>query len=313
MWRILATLLLLLAGLGAASAQTPSAKEDQHKATLEIVMQNAAKHEGAGCSATAIGPHTLLTAQHCNIDGGTIYFNQNSRPLANGQVVAEKYFDNNDHMLLVIPSVVFKHYITYDASKVRKMRQGEHLYFWGNPALIMNQYREVYATGVFPGLDTEGLNAAGPFEMVSGPVVGGDSGSAIFSAEDGQLVGITTWGLEYGAFLGSYPLQFTQEQIDQATGVGMITYLPDTRPQVIVNVAPSKATAGSQVDLSVVEAALIAIVLLLAAGIFVAVIVLANPFPYVYRALKYVGRLLLRIARAFINVARAVGSSLKKV
>src|SRR5271157_4538976 len=118
MKHLLATLLLLLSGVGSGLTQVaPAAKAEQHKATFEIVM--AKGREGSGCSATAISEHVLLTAQHCDIDGGLLFFNQNSRPFVNGQVVTEKYYDNNDHMIIVVPSVSFKHFITYDASKVR--------------------------------------------------------------------------------------------------------------------------------------------------------------------------------------------------
>ena len=265
-------------------------KEEQHKATLEIMMANDEKHLGAGCSATAIAPHVLLTAQHCNIEGGLLYLNQNERPFANGQTVTEKYFDDNDHMLLVVPSVEFKHYVTYDASKVRKIKQGEHLYFWGNPALMMNQYREVYATGVVPVKEATEVNAWGPFEMLSGPVVGGDSGSAIFSTEDGQLVGITTWGLQYGMFLGSYPLLFTQEQIDQATGNGMFVYIKDTNPKVTVNVQPSKS---EPTDLTTVEELLAMLVFMFALPL--AYNTTRKIAVFMWKPLKYIGRLLKKL------------------
>jgi hypothetical protein len=235
--------LLLVAVSLPGAALTPDFKIEQHKATMTIVMLSKDEKKGAGCSATAIAPHVILTAEHCNVKDGKLYLNQNEKPLENGLKVVEKYFDHNDHMLMVVPGVEFKHYVPYDAAKIRSAQQGEHVYLWGNPALMMDQYREGYASGVMHFSNAEmgnEVNASGNFTMLAVPIVGGDSGSAVFSALDGQIVGITTWGIFNGKFLGSYPLQFTQEQINQAEGRGNFVYIPQIEPETNIKVvAPS--------------------------------------------------------------------------
>ena len=258
-------LIALLTACGIAFAQvSPEVKAEQHRAALTIVMINPNKADDrAGCSATAIAPHVILTAEHCNIEDGLLYLNQNSKPFTMGLEVKEKYFDKNDHMLLVVPGVEFKHFIDYDASKVRKSAQGEHIYFYGNPDLMMDQYREGYASGVMNFKDSEkDVNAAGPFMMFAVSLVPGDSGSAVFSERDGQLLGITTWGIADGKFLGSYPLQFTQAQIDQAEGIGNFVYIPDTRPRVNVAISPPRS-AIKIVDTTFPLTALFAVFLIL--------------------------------------------------
>jgi hypothetical protein len=236
MKRFVVVFVLLLALTLSVAAQVSSTlKAEQHKATLTIIITNG-ESEHAGCSATAIAPHVILTAEHCDIENGTLYLNQNQKPFTMGLEVKEKYYDNNDHMLLVVPGAEFKHFAKYNASEVRTAKQGEHIYFYGNPNLIKDQYREGYASGTmhFNIGPEDKLNAAGPFTMFAVSVVGGDSGSAIFSDVDGQLIGITTWGLAEGKFLGSYPLQFTQDQINQAEGLGNFVYVPDTRSRLFV-------------------------------------------------------------------------------
>jgi hypothetical protein len=237
-------LLSLLLALPAVAQVTAEKKEAQHKATLTIVMINPSDPDKrAGCSATAVAPHVILTAEHCDIENGLLYLNQNTKPFNMGLEVKEKYFDKNDHVLFVVPGVEFKHFVTYDASKVRRATQGEHVYFYGNPDLMMDQYREGYASGVMNFKDSEEeVDAAGPFMMFAVSLVPGDSGSAVFSDKDGQLVGITTWGISDGKFLGSYPLQFTQAQIDQAEGNGNFVYIPNPHPPVVVNVRPQPST-----------------------------------------------------------------------
>lgn len=307
--RIMKFILALVLTLASfASAQvSPAVKAEQHRATIEIVMKSTA--EGAGCSATAISEHVLITAQHCDIDDGLVYFNQNAKPFTNGQTVTEKYYDNNDHMLLVIPGVSFKHFVTYDASKVREIAQGEHLYLWGNPSLIMDQYREVYATGSMVANGDLPVNADGKFEITSGPVVGGDSGSAIFSEADGQLVGITTWGMFDGMLLGSYPLRFTQDQINQAEGNGNFTYIPDTRTRITVLNKVEKTS--SNIDLSVIEFSIGGIFWILLLTVFSAVAYsVRKPM---FRTVQYFGRLAKKTSQACYSVMKFLAVGLKKV
>src|ERR1700688_4262306 len=128
MKRFVVIFVLLLAFATSVVAQvSPVQKEEQHKATLTIVMINSLTSEHAGCSATAIAPHVILTAQHCDIDNGTLYLNQTQKPFTMGLEVKEKYYDNNDHVLMVVPGVEFKHFAKYDAASVRIAKQGEHV------------------------------------------------------------------------------------------------------------------------------------------------------------------------------------------
>ena len=233
MRRIIAFSVLVMCSLSLTAQVSSTIKDEQRRATYTIILLSPVDSaKRAGCSATAIAPHVLLTAEHCNIENGRLYLNQNEPPLSMGLAVAEKYFDKNDHMLLVVPGVEFKHFVSYKAAKVRKPVQREPIYFYGNPDLIKDQYREGYVSGKFnfPILPEDKIDAAGTFAVLAVPVVGGDSGSAVFSGVDGQLIGVTTWGMFEGKFLGTYPLQFTQEQIDQATGNGNFVYLPGKNP-----------------------------------------------------------------------------------
>jgi len=222
-----------------------------------------------------------------------LYLDQNNRPYQHPLEISERYLDHQDHMLLVLPGVSFKNFVDYGSAA--PLKQGDHYYLWGNPGLIRDQYREGYVTGsiVDPIYEME-IDAVSSFLMLNGPVIGGDSGSAIFSAEDGHLAGVLTYGMEYGMFAGVYPLAFTADQIAQAEGVGSFVYLPDTRPVVNVNAT----AAHSVVDHS--EAPLWALVWLFAVcilwytlgGVFKTLAKgirgAAGP---VWKAMKYVGRL----------------------
>ena len=209
-------------------------KVEQHRAFHWIAMKGnqpdpmfgMVKLDASGCTAYAIASHVLLTAQHCDVDGGQLYIDPISNPhedmSADKSVfIAEKLYDNRDHMLLVVPTVYFNDTVQYDPANYRPAVQGEHVYFWGNPDWLHDMYREGYTMGVVIPPD-EDVDAAPKgslvyiFDMNGNH---GDSGSAIFSAKDGRIVSIVTYGLQDGKFIGGYLLQFTSDQVKQAEGL----------------------------------------------------------------------------------------------
>jgi hypothetical protein len=189
-------------------------------------------------------------------------------------------------MLLVLPGVTFKHFIAYDPDDYKPAMVGDRYYLWGNPSLIADQYREGYISGTLIPPNNEGVMLSPKIMLISGPVVGGDSGSAIF-AEDGRVVGTLTWGIDGGLFGGFYPLAFTKQQVLQAEGLGTFTYgpeevkpIPPIPPAVTVNVPP--------VDNSPLY--LIAVILLfpLIMKIFTLLRFVKRPAAYLWRLMKFI-------------------------
>ena len=248
MKRVLAAVLLFLTFPIFAVTAPPVLKSEQHKATHTIILSNEKDHEAAGCSATAISEHVLLTAEHCNIANAVLYLDQTIKPLQHPLEISERYFDHQDHMLIVLPGVSFKNFISYGACA--PLKQEDHYYMWGNPGLLPNQYREGYVTGsIVNPLDDAEVDAVSSFLMLSGPVVGGDSGSAIFSAKDGHLASVLTYGINSGMFAGVYPLAFTSEQLAQAEGRGTFVYVQDTRSAVNVSTLTALQTTDTALSL----------------------------------------------------------------
>ena len=220
MRRILAPVLIaILLTVSCFGISSELARTQRHQASHWIIAlhydDDGTRH-AAGCSATAIGPHTLLTAAHCYIPNETLFIDA-SIGTVKSKTATEYHptnfiFDLQDHMLIDVPGAHFTTYIPL--ANFRAPRQGEHFYFYGNPAGIQDQYREGYITGqVHMNPDDEGDVVAGStMYMATGPVVGGDSGSSLY-ALDGTLIGIVTFGIEDGNFLGTFPIQFTAGQI----------------------------------------------------------------------------------------------------
>lgn len=222
----LTAVLFLPSAVAISHRKLTAIQQNQHRAMHEIVMlqrdENGEVVDGGLCTAYAVGPHTLLTAEHCNAKTDRVYID----PISRADVKADKapsyeitarVFDNEDHMLLDIKGDNFKDEI-YLSPNVRLPEQGERTYTWGNPAGIRDQYREGIVAGSEPYQFTDGdVNAVGPtMYIVQTVAIGGDSGSAVFSATDGAVIGIVTYGFNNGTMMGMFPIKFSGAQIEKA-------------------------------------------------------------------------------------------------
>jgi V8-like Glu-specific endopeptidase len=225
---IIATLAISPA-FGIHKKQLTKLQEEQHKAMHVIVEVerdvDGNPIRGGLCTAYAVSSHTLLTAQHCDLNTNAIYIDTTDREAIKSQhvmsyTILSKTYDNEDHVLYVVSGITFNHTIVLTAH-VEVPKQGTHVYQWGNPAGVRDQYREGVVIGSMPNPtpdsdNEERVNATGTVYLIEEPVVGGDSGSAIFSMEDGQLIGVLTYSIDGGQLAGVYAVVFTQAQLDAA-------------------------------------------------------------------------------------------------
>lgn len=215
---LLSAVMVASACFASHKAELDKTQKSQHKAMHEIVM--IAGKDAALCTAYAIDNHVLLTAEHCNLPTdyvlvdniGIISHDTADRSIFAHKIVA-RFFDKNDHMLLVVPSENFKDVITYDPATYKAPQQGEHAYSWGNPGGERDMYREGYMMGMLTSVLGVGQ---GPIYLFNWFAIGGDSGSAIFSAVDHRLIAVVTYTIADGHMMGAYALQFTEEEVQQA-------------------------------------------------------------------------------------------------
>jgi hypothetical protein len=223
---LLISLLLALPAAPISRNKLAALKEVEHRSMHEIVMlqrdDSGKILDGGLCTAYAVGPHTLLTAEHCNLETDKVYLDPVDRESvkedkAPSFKIIDREFDDEDHMLLDIEGVNFKD-TTYLGPRVRVAVQGEKVYFWGNPAGVKDQYREGLVVGSKVYTVEDGDASQGSIlTVVQAPTVGGDSGSAVFSDRDGALVGVVTYSIFGGLMMGMFPIEFTGEQIEQAS------------------------------------------------------------------------------------------------
>jgi len=163
-----------------------------------IQMSSAA--DRAGCTATAIGQHTLLTAAHCIIGTDQITVD------ATDARVASALYDGNDHVILVLTGVQFDHYLGVDE---RSPKDKETVRLWGNPGHSRNVYREGHFSGkdTFSGADGQD-HELWIFVL---PTYPGDSGSALITT-DGKILTVVSLGNQ-SAECAVFPLAFSPDQL----------------------------------------------------------------------------------------------------
>ena len=222
MFKLLAcTFLLLAAGLkfeapAAAPEQPPTAIEKQHSATHKIsfgsinVAPSASVQDLPHCSATAVGPHALLTAQHCFEDTNSLIVDNDTK---NPVIISAALIDGHDHVIYIVQAT----FQTYMPIEERTLVLGEPVHQWGAPEDLDDVYRCGYFVSIANPQKDRGLNFLIAFDQVEKfvlPDYPGDSGAAIFDAS-GHIVAVVTGG--HGATGYSPLLSFTPEQIDIAT------------------------------------------------------------------------------------------------
>lgn len=148
--------------------------------------------EGGVCSATAVGPRTLLSASHCIKEGQPVL-------LINGTLygILRIERDGHDHALIVVTKVF--HQV---ATRGPEPKVGDKVHWIGQPMGLENVYGEGLIVGHYEDR-----------QLIDGSIWFGVSGSGLFNA-DGKLVGVVSGILGQQIYkLGfAWPLAFTKEQ-----------------------------------------------------------------------------------------------------
>lgn len=200
-----------------------------------IKQAHAASHvviiEDAKCSSTAIGPHALLTATHCE-DGKRPSF-----VLADGkrEYVEDAIRDKNDHTIFLLDGPMFT---TVAGFEKTELETSDDFFIFGNPGPEFDVYRRGYVCGKRVDdvilLDLNGWH--------------GDSGAAMFNML-GKIAGVISYGYtnmeadgEWSqTLMGARPLKFTSDELFRAVG-----YMPDinllhfqpSRPGAVIGLFP---------------------------------------------------------------------------
>jgi hypothetical protein len=166
------------------------------------------------CGATAIGPHALLSASHCEDPVSLIGVTGDDAATIYGTVR-----DGHDHTIFLL-STSFPAWATVSE---KPLDIAERVFMFGSPGDLSNVYREGYVSG-----KSTGFTPAGDATLFDMNGYSGDSGSGIFN-QTGQVVGVLSVALVEShqsssnkewtfKMMGAFSLAFTDAQLFQATG-----------------------------------------------------------------------------------------------
>src|SRR5208337_1305969 len=232
------SLLLILLGV---SLLLFTLRPPQHQPTTQqqlyehrIVFIEPDGREGNECTASAIGPHAILTAEHCDDRYTGISHELRIDLLFTHYHILAGVVDNRDHVILFLDGPAFKHYIPEeDLVDVKPPRPNEKVFLYG------------YGGDSYPGRrlvgkldlnaqenDTSDVNQSSQLFWYTFRVIPGDSGSAIFGS-DGRVVGIISYEIvndekqQQGS--AGFGLGFRKEMIEKVqsfTGIDPLVTSP---------------------------------------------------------------------------------------
>lgn len=207
---------------GFATAQTPI--EKSRKASFEIGQTTIS--DDVQCSATAIGPHALLTATHCELPSEELLLRGINEPLP----IVGRIRDGNDHTIYLLKNITFINF-----SEVRlndSFAPSQNVFMWGNPGSWQDIFRKGYIAGTLKDRSLAAAFGVGEpdailFDFQS---YNGDSGAAIYN-EAGQVIAVNSeivwqsrnFGPNFTAKISmaaAFAFNFKQTDIDRARNFG---------------------------------------------------------------------------------------------
>lgn len=197
-------------GLAAISQQPDNIYKTVHNATFQIGQETVTG--AATCSATAVGPHALLTASHCELPSDDLYL----RGMDDSLPISKRLRDNMDHTIFLVSGYTFKTFVKIDQND--PLYQGEDVFYFGNP----HGYKDFLRKGYIVGYLSEGgglFEEEGPTHIIIDVnSFFGDSGAGVFN-DKGDVIAVLSQlsqdklnDVDF-KITSAFELKFTPEQL----------------------------------------------------------------------------------------------------
>jgi hypothetical protein len=209
-------LLTLIAACFASMAALPAPTAPHNalyaraKATTHYLVEESITSPPMKCGATAIGPHALLTASHCEQPSDVIEIDNVSVAL-----VAHPLRDYYDHTIYLVDTT-FPLWAKFSDEPVE---QGDQFFYFGNCGPQPGLFRMGYVAAIQPSEEL-----GGPAQLVLDTnAYYGDSGAALFD-KNGNIMGVVSRVGSFSEqnnpvnakFAYSWQLGFTKEELAMA-------------------------------------------------------------------------------------------------
>lgn len=221
--RLTVLLTSILFATTACSGHTPSL---QQKSSHMITFLNEEGEDASTCSATAIGPHAILTAEHCN--NGLIQHSALTLDLSTHHTnILGSAKDDRDHVIYLLDGPAFENFLRPDELlNVAPAEGSESVRIYGDglgryPPRLVKGHVDAKANAA----ELSDVDHAQGTLWLKLAVLPGDSGSAVYNSA-GQVVGLVTYGFGAPARRApskgvvAFALNFSQDVILAAHGFG---------------------------------------------------------------------------------------------
>lgn len=181
----------------------------QRLASHLIIVNDEYRAEGL-CTGTAIGPHAIMSASHCDEDGSVVSLSVDLT--IEKHKVLRRISDGRDHIIWLIDGSPLKN-IEPVMQATAKIGDVVTIYGSGGGAYPPDaKYGRTISCE-----DPSDADAAAELRCYSIPAIPGDSGSAIYNAS-GEIVGLVTYsdGMQKPAGTAAFTLNFTPQQLAAA-------------------------------------------------------------------------------------------------
>jgi hypothetical protein len=204
---------LLFFSIGCTKTQPSIQQKVVHKIDIIAVDPEGGEHEDGVCTAVAVGPHVLLTAEHCiEKDDLEVMIDLSMHKYH----ILAKTTDDNDHIMFAVDGPEFLNYINLSAGS-RQAKAEESVFMYGCGG---GTYPPRKLTGKqIPEFDTNSeVDISRDVQEFNLPVIGGDSGSPVYGL-DGRIIALVTYSHNKNKAIG-FGLNFNEQQIYIALYVG---------------------------------------------------------------------------------------------
>jgi len=169
------------------------------KSAHMIVFYDAKEKPESQCSGTAVSPHILLTAAHCN-DNSKEHYTTISLDYSEKKFhILAELPDKSDHVLYLLDGTAFTNYIpmidvlrTYSAPDAN----ADVVVFGDGEAVYPPRPLYGYIDSEADAADFSDVDKADGIHYYVLAVQHGDSGSAVYDLKTGQILGVLTYGLD---------------------------------------------------------------------------------------------------------------------